>query len=510
MRTLVKVIEILRQLDLGNSVAESDANLQSYFLETQPYRDLITERKDVVAGDKGTGKTALFQILTKNYTRYPDLNIVEVIAAFNPTGSPVFKALADKPVMSEFEYGKLWKAYILATVGNWLLDIYGADHSKHTKLLDDTLQGLSLRTADTQARTIFRIVLDKIGGLFRWKKAEVEFSLDAEGKYAITPRLEGAGEPTKDKTEPELPVETALGVLNQCLKDVDNVVWVALDRLDEAFQGLPDVEIPALRALLRTYLDLKEFDSIKVKLFLRRDLFRRIIETPFVNLTHINSSKVEIFWNDDDLKSLLLRRAMQNQPMLDLLNVKDLTEEALFNTLFPEKVDVGKRQPKTWVWIMRRVRDGNNVKPPRNLIDLVSLARDEQIKREDRLPRDWEPGVPLIESEALRAALAQLSENRVQDTLFAEAGTYSKWIKLFEGARAEHNEASLKLLLGLDGHELRSVIKPLVELGFLEFIRATGTYKIPTLYRAGLAVTQGKAFTGGADADAEDEDDDES
>ncbi|WP_304188390.1 hypothetical protein, partial [Phenylobacterium aquaticum] len=167
------VLDILRHLDLGNSVAESDANLQSYFLETQPYRDLIAERKDIVAGDKGRGKTALFQILTKNYTRYDALQTVEVIAAFNPTGSPVFKSIAETPPLSEFEYIKLWKAYVLATVGNWLLDIYGPEHSAETKLLDETLQGLHLRSKDTQARTIFRIVTDKIGGFFRWKKAEV-------------------------------------------------------------------------------------------------------------------------------------------------------------------------------------------------------------------------------------------------------------------------------------------------------------------------------------------------
>ena len=414
--------------------------------------------------------------------------------------------------MSEFEYGRLWKAYILATVGNWLLDIYGPDYSRHTTLLDGTLKGLSLRTADVQARTIFRIVMDKIGQMFRWRSAEVEFSIDAEGKYAITPRVE-SGNTTKDIIEDhhELPVETALSVLNQCLKDVGNICWVALDRLDEAFQGLPEVEIPALRALLRTYLDLKEFDRIKLKLFLRRDLFRRIIEEPFVNLTHINSSKVEIFWNDEDLRNLLLRRAKQNKQMLHLLG-EGLDDEALFAALFPEKVDVGKRQPKTWVWIMRRVRDGNNVKPPRNLIDLVSLARDEQIKREDRSPREWAPGIPLIESEALRTALTQLSENRVQDTLFAEAGVYAKLIRIFEGTRAEHNEISLGNLLGLEGADLRAAIKPLVELGFLEFIRATGTYKIPTLYRAGLSVTQGKAFgaaaTSTSDGDEEDEDED--
>jgi hypothetical protein len=45
------------------------------------------------------------------------------------------------------------------------------------------------------------------------------------------------------------------------------------------------MEVPALRALLRTYLDLTEFEHIKLKLFVRRDLFSRITAGGFVNLT---------------------------------------------------------------------------------------------------------------------------------------------------------------------------------------------------------------------------------
>lgn len=41
--------------------------------------------------------------------------------------------------------------------------------------------------------------------------------------------------------------------------------------------------------------------------------------------------------------------------------------------------------------------------------------------------------------------------------------------------------------------EVNRVAKPLVELGFLE--ETAGTFKVPTLYREGLAVTQGKAFS---------------
>ena len=53
------VKEILQKLDLGSSVAEYDAALERYFVETSTFRSLIRDEGDVIAGDKGTGKTAL-------------------------------------------------------------------------------------------------------------------------------------------------------------------------------------------------------------------------------------------------------------------------------------------------------------------------------------------------------------------------------------------------------------------------------------------------------------------
>jgi len=42
-----------------------------------------------------------------------------------------------------------------------------------------------------------------------------------------------------------------------------------------------------------------------------------------------------------------------------------------------------------------------------------------------------------------------------------------------------------------------------MDIGFLEDIK--DTYKVPTLYREGLNITQGKAFDATADAEDEDE-----
>ncbi len=170
------------------------------------------------------------------------------------------------------------------------------------------------------------------------------------------------------------------------------------------------------------------------------------------------------------------------------------TNGEIFRALFPQQVEDGSRRPTTYRWMLARIRDGQDVKPPRNLIDLVKMAQEGQSRREDREPRDFVPGEALIESEAIKGALTRLSHQRVEDTLLAESGEYRGIIEKFRDGKAEHNIDSLERTLELNSNETRATLRVLLDMGFLERIRQSETYKIPMLYRDGLNVTQGRAF----------------
>lgn len=140
---------------------------------------------------------------------------------------------------------------------------------------------------------------------------------------------------------------------------------------------------------------------------------------------------------------------------------------------------------------MGRIQDGNGVKPPRNLIDLVTMARDAQLRKEDREPREIGEAHDIIEPDAFRRALAKLSETRVTDTLLAEAKHQAPLIERFRGGKAEHTRATIAKVLDVNEADVELELKPLMALGFIG--ESGGTYKIPMLYRAGLQITQGKA-----------------
>lgn len=152
---------------------------------------------------------------------------------------------------------------------------------------------------------------------------------------------------------------------------------------------------------------------------------------------------------------------------------------------------------------MSRVRDGNDVKPPRNLIDLVNLAREEQLRAESRSQQQTQQQSIMITAESLRSAHSRLSIQRVEDTLLAESvHETAAMIERFRKSKAEHNLETLSEVLNLEGEQLQSAIRQLTDVGFLEALRAS--WKIPMLYREGLEIRQGKAFSNDA-ADQTDE-----
>jgi hypothetical protein len=496
-----------QMLDLGNAVAEYDDALERYFVETATFEALIGDRADVIAGDKGTGKTALYRILQRRYRDIEELDSVEVLAAFNPTGNPVFHRLTEGDPLDEGQYTSLWKAYVLALAGNWLLEVFSDAWTETLYELDDLLRRVGLRSPDDSPATVFSQIVNLFRRLMNPKATEVVVTPRPDGLPIVAARVEFE-KPDSGPAEVQfVSHDEALTLLDRALDELDVTLWLVLDRLDEAFAGFPLAEIPALRALLRTYLDLNAFPRVRLKLFVRKDLFRRIIGRGFVNLTHINARKVEIVWDEDDLFALLVRRISENEEFIRELDLNDHAPAAVFNAVFPTQVDAGDRKPTTWNWVMSRIADGNGVKPPRNLIDLMQKGQEEQRRREQRAPTNYEPGRPIIGSEALKKGLARLSSERVEDTLLAEAGDYAYLIEKFRSAKAEHNDQTLAKTLDIPVKEVPEKTRILTEIGFLE--RVGSNYKVPMLYRYGLGITQGKAFVvvGEAMKDEDEEED---
>ncbi len=496
----MKVLEVLQSVSLGNSVAEFDDALERYFVETETFRQIVKDNVDIVAGDKGTGKTALFRILYKRYTTIQELKDVEVLPAFNPSGNPVFQRLNDGPIFDEGQYVTLWKSYFLSLAGNWIINLYEDELTPAMSKLRSVLDATGLLNADASASTVFSSIVNLWHRITNPRAVEAVITIGPHGIPVIMPRLE-LGDVNTLKEDTYVPHDEAFAVLNESLEDVGVRLWMVLDRLDEAFAGRPAAEVPALRALLRTYLDLTPYTQMRLKLFVRNDLFRRVTAGGFVNLTHVNAKRMDITWDEESLRDLLYRRLKDSAGFVRAVGCSAADPDCLFKALLPAQVDAGERKPLTWRWMMGRIADGNEVRPPRNLIDLMRKTLDSSIRREERDQTDFKDGVPVLYPESFKAGLRALSDQRVNDTLLAEAGDRTYLVERFRDGKAEQNDESLAAVLGIGGRELNEAVEFLTEIGFLG--RSGASYKVPSLYRDGLKITQGKAF----DPEAEAEDD---
>ncbi len=60
-----EAIRLLNSIDLGSPVAEHDTMLYEARIETTAFQDLFRDRVDLISGTKGSGKTALYRLISE-------------------------------------------------------------------------------------------------------------------------------------------------------------------------------------------------------------------------------------------------------------------------------------------------------------------------------------------------------------------------------------------------------------------------------------------------------------
>jgi hypothetical protein len=107
---------LLRELNLGASVAEADTILEAARIETSAFDDLLNDRVDLIPGTKGSGKSALFRIFV-DFLPGSLLKQRKVVVAHGvqAPGDPVFHAFTERfERLSEDEFVSFWCIYLVS------------------------------------------------------------------------------------------------------------------------------------------------------------------------------------------------------------------------------------------------------------------------------------------------------------------------------------------------------------------------------------------------------------
>ncbi len=423
-----------------------------------------------------------------------------VVPAEDPRGTPVFKDLIEDPPASESEFRGLWKLYFLSLIAQHLRE-YGVSNDL-TKQITEPLEDAGLLSKEASLRRLLRSVVDYVRNLTKAESIEGGLRIDpATGNPVGLSGKITLREPSLDNQNRGLvSVDGLLEIANKALENEDLRLWLLLDRLDVAFAETATLERNALRALFRVYLDLLSYKNIALKIFLRSDIWKRISGKGFREASHV-TRHVTILWNEASLLNLVIRRVLHNEALHQFYNVdpfatlRDAEKQSeLFYRIFPTQVDVGPKNPRTFGWMLSRTKDAANETAPRELIHLLSSARDVQLQRLE--VGSGEPiDETLFDRVSLREALPPVSKVRFEQTLCAEYPTLQDWLKKLDGEKTQQRPETLAKIWGVEEEQALSVADNLVEVGFFEKrgTKEEPVYWVPFLYRGALEMVQGSA-----------------
>ena len=492
--------QALADASFGSRVAEDEAEgLKSYFVETEQWRKVLSGEVDVVFGAKGAGKSALYSLLVAQQNVLRLGRRIVFIPAENPRGTPAFRDLTADPPASEDEFRSLWKLYFLALVSNYLrhhLEMSKTANAKASQVIN-TLTENGLLAPNVNLISRLKSILDYV----RKRMPSVEGAVkDPNTGFEFKGKITLAQPTEEQRKEGYFSVDELLDTINTALQETQITVWLLLDRLDVAFSDSPQLEGNALRALFRVYLDIQGLTNIDAKIFLRDDIWRKIVSSGFREASHVTRT-LTLSWDQKSLLNLIVRRFLHNEKICALYTVTKAEvlesaplQSAFFYRVFPKQVDIGPRQPSALDWMLSRTADGTKRTAPRELIHLLLAIRDGQLRLYE-LGSDDPPEEALFDKAAIRSALPAVSGARYEQTLCAEHPGLKPYLDKLERERTQQTVASLSKLWACPIEKASELAEHLTEAGFFERkgSKDNPAYWVPFLYRPALKMIQGSA-----------------
>ena len=501
---------LLKQLDLGSSVAESDTLLESARIETSAFTDLLGDRVDLIPGTKGSGKSALFRMFVDFLPDYLLTQRKVVVAhGVQAPGDPVFHAFTEQfSKLSEEEFVSFWCIYLVSLAHEQF--IKGPRYRPSLRGANAQVERFRAACAtakipEIQAKKSLRDILEwSLHALASWRPKLSYKPPDATGEFELDlfgSKTEDYPKKAEEMSEHPLPhyVNAVKQTLDAVLEASELSLWLMVDRLDEIFPRRSDVERTALRGILRA---MRYFTSAntKVKVFLRDDMLEQVVRTDsgFTALTHLTVRQADTLrWTQDQILAMVVKRFFTNNALAQYLQInREQLDASLayrtkcFDKLFPPTVFKGPKQSPTIRWLYNRCADGRGVVTPRDVLDLLIRAKQKQqdiYAADPEGTSDW-----VIGPVAIQYGFEELSKRKRQTYLQAEFPHLWKDIEKFSGGKTDYSAGALQTVLGSNW---KATVENLVDIGFLtKRGRKSGAlYSIPFLYRHGMNVTQGTA-----------------
>lgn len=457
----------LTDLEFGAEEAEKDALLAKSLVRRRELESALGQRKSLVVGDRGSGKSAIFKLIATRYAAAVTHDPVHICPVSN-AGDLVHRVVVEDAWSNADTLRAAWLVAI-ASVAAGSIPASGPKQLRRDANSLRAAVGLPVTPTNLGTRLLRAAVRPFVGTTLRFAVGPINLEAQLPSGSAAA------------HTRASIDVESFLEDLDKFLSQCGSRTLVMFDRIDETYKYDRAKQETFIQALLQAESRVSTCRSIALLLFLRTDLFEL---HDIQEKNKLVSRTLNLRWSEEEWLELFVRRAVANVPLQHITEpiVIDHSGADISSALRLLVPAVIEGQPADR-WLTDSLRNGNGDVSPRLAVLLLYLARDRSAR-----PREIVETLPLFSVEALTSAMTALSELSFSEVVndFKVAPTFVLNCRAAKLDRFRLQEVGdlFDEAEGKKGDQVRL----LERLGFLERtvqVEAAGSwseFRIPRLY----------------------------
>lgn len=311
-------ISQLQRINFGDIEANDDRLLFDSVCKTASVIEFINGNKNIVLGEKGTGKTALFRLIKDNKLKFNQNNgykniiiPVEDNFQYKNIKSKILKIIDSKDEDSIFKYQVVWELFFFQKIVSKI-------EKSNITLTTEIRKAVDLCNKFFNTSQIENLIKTKT--TFGIKLYDTPTTILPDLYFSNEPVVTEKDSKVDSLEKLEIDLDHFKNEINLFLIENDLNVIIIIDRLDE-FVSKTDqkTQLEMLEALITVEREYGRFSNIELKIFLRDDLFKQL-NFEGIGYDKVISKKVDLKWNPEKIREFIAKRIYANYIKIFKLN----------------------------------------------------------------------------------------------------------------------------------------------------------------------------------------------